>query len=445
MKAGALFLFLASIVATLCRADLLQYADQIPKCGLTCLLTVIPASECHSVTNSTCICSSDELFTAVDSCMSGKCTVLERLAVARIDETACNKEKRHRTDDIAGFLVLDVFSLACVLARLIARYRMSASLEIDDWVVFVLLFLFVTFMVIGNYVRITAIGYDVWDLDVDTITLALKLFFIDELFYTAILALCRVCLLFFLIRVFSVTTFRKICWIVIAWVVVTAIIILFMTIFQCTPIRYNWEGWTGEFGDAKCIDVNALAYAAAAMGIAQDIAILLLPLPIIAQLNMPLRKRLLTLFMFSLGIFAVLTSCFRLRYLLQFAKSLNPTWDYTDTVIWTSLEVKVTVIVLCLPTIRVLFARLLPSIFGTTQKSAPTKTTTPKSGSARHNNYVDLSDGTPSLEPARQPWDSDIELDRDIAASGGSNPSKERYTGQKIYVLHDPPQRKVWV
>jgi hypothetical protein len=246
-----------------------------------------------------------------------------------------------------------------------------------------------------------------------------QLFFIDELFYTAVLALCRVSLLLFLIRVFSVATFRRICWCVIAWVVLSAVAIILMTIFQCWPISYNWEGVFGDFGAHKCVDVNALAYAAAGIGIAQDLTILLLPLPIIAQLNMPLRKRLQTLFMFSLGIFAVLASCFRLRYLAQFAKSLNPTWDYTNPVIWTSLEVKVTVIVLCLPTLRVIFARLIPSVFGTSQKSAPTKTLTPHSGSrsARRNQYEDLSDGAASLEPVRQPWESDIELQGDFKHS----------------------------
>ncbi|KAH8196609.1 hypothetical protein TruAng_009235 [Truncatella angustata] len=283
-------------------------------------------------------------------------------------------------------------------------------------------------MVLGNYVRITAIGHDVWDLEMSTIKTALKLFFIDELFYTAVLALCRVILLFFLIRVFALPKFRMICWIVMAWVVLSAVVIILMTIFQCWPINYNWEGVFGDFGEHKCLDVNALAYAAAGIGIAQDITILVLPLPIIAQLNMSLKKRLMTFFMFSLGIFVVLASCFRLRYLTQFAKSLNPTWDYTNPVIWTSLEVKVTVIVLCLPTIHMVFAKLVPSVFGTSQKSTPSKTVTPHSGSrsARRNHYEDISDGAASLQPARQPWESDIELHGEVQSISSNTSTTHR-------------------
>ncbi|KAM0818047.1 hypothetical protein AB5N19_03854 [Seiridium cardinale] len=445
MMFGRIYLVVVAFLFGFCRAkSLLDYADEIPACGLSCILQAVPESACQTVTNSTCICQDTSLFSAVNECMAAKCTVMERIQVAQIDEEACDKAKRHQTGDIPPFLVLDSVSLICLLVRLVARYMMAGKMEMDDWVVFVLSFFFVTFMVLGNYVRITAIGYDVWDLDVSTIKTALKIFFIDELFYTIVLALCRVSLLFFLIRVFSVPTFQKICWIVIGWVVLSAIIIILMTLFQCWPINYNWEGVFGDFGAHKCLDVNALAYAAAGMGIAQDLTILLLPLPIIAQLNMSFKKRLQTLFMFSLGIFVVLASCLRLRYLTQFAKSLNPTWDYTNPVIWTSLEVKVTVIVLSLPTIRVLLANLIPSVFGTSQKSTPTKKFTPHSGSRStgRNQYEDLPDGIATFEPARQLWEDDIELRDDIESSSIARLRKDdAQIGVVTYTLPKPEER----
>lgn len=239
-----------------------------------------------------------------------------------------------------------------------------------------------------------------------------KLFFIDEIIYVVVLALARVCIVLFLMRVFAIPTFRRICWAVIGWVILSAVIIIFMTMFQCLPLSYNWEGWTGTAAPAKCLDVNALAFASAGMGISQDLTILFLPIPIIVGLNMALKKRLLTLFMFSLGIFVVLTSCLRLKYLVQFSKSLNPTWDYTDAVIWTSLEVKVTIIVLCLPTVRMLLARLIPSVFGTTEGSSNPKSSSAISGTGGRSK----SDGTSSSNRrARYPQEEDeIELSVDM-------------------------------
>lgn len=135
------------------------------------------------------------------------------------------------------------------------------------------------------------------------------------------------------------------------------------------PVRYNWEGWKGNFGDYKCLNVNLLTYIAATMTILQDVVILVLPLPLLVHLNTNWRKRINVIIMFSLGIFILITSCIRLRYIVVFARSLNPTWDYTDTLIWTALEVNVSVIVVSLPAIRALLAVNLPQLFGSTSSS----------------------------------------------------------------------------
>lgn len=267
----------------------------------------------------------------------------------------------------------------------------------------------------------------------------IQVFFVDELFYTLVLALARVGILLFMIRVFAVPTFRIISWAVMGWVILSAVIVVFMTIFQCTPISYNWEGWKGDMDSASCIDVNALGYAAAGAGIAQDITIIILPLPIIASLQMSMRKRLQTLFMFSLGIFIVITSCIRLRYLVQFAKSLNPTWDNTDVVIWTSLEVNVTVIVLCLPTLRVILVRLFPTFFGTTSTNTPAKTlTTPRSVSRRVE-YEDLSDGGSSVGQSREHIGDEVELREKVGNRPTvADPGESSYTGNRTQISAGP-------
>ncbi|KAL2759588.1 hypothetical protein ACRALDRAFT_1060380 [Sodiomyces alcalophilus JCM 7366] len=137
-----------------------------------------------------------------------------------------------------------------------------------------------------------------------------------------------------------------------------------MQIFQCTPIEYNWLGWKGQFGPHRCLNVNMLVNVAAGFSIAQDVVILALPLPLLYGLNMSWRSKVGVIIMFSLGIFITITSCIRLQYLITFAESTNPTWDYADTLIWSGLEVSVSVIVTSLPTLRMFFKRVLPGMFG---------------------------------------------------------------------------------
>lgn len=261
------------------------------------------------------------------------------------------------------------------------------------------------------------------------------MFFVDELFYTLVLALARVGILLFLIRVFAIPVFRVISWIVVGWVTLSTIIIISMTIFQCTPVNYNWDGWKGGMDSARCLDVNALGYAAAATGIAQDLVILVLPLPIIASLQMTMKKRLQTLLMFSIGVFVLITSCIRLRYLVQFAKSLNPTWDNTDVVLWTCFEVNVTVIVLCLPTMRVLLVRQFPTLFGSTSTNTPAKTTTAPHSVSRRIGYEDLSDEGPSEGHTAGQMGDEVELREKVwARQTVVDHGQSSYTGNRTCI-----------
>lgn len=142
-------------------------------------------------------------------------------------------------------------------------------------------------------------------------------------------------------------------------------IMTFIQIFQCVPISYNWEGWKGNFGPHQCIDLNALALTSAGFSIVQDVVILVLPLPTLLTLQLSWRTKAGIIFMLSLGVFILITSCIRLRYIIRFATSSNPTWDYVDAVIWSGTEISVSMIVVSLPAIRLLISRVMPGVFNT--------------------------------------------------------------------------------
>ncbi|KAK6064620.1 CFEM domain-containing protein-like protein [Seiridium cupressi] len=250
--------------------------------------------------------------------------------------------------------------------HIIARRASLREYGIDDYMMCIVLALYIPFTVLGQYARLTAFGVDIWTENTDTITTALKLFFIDESFYLALLALCKIVMLSFFLRIFPNKGVRAVVYTVIGFVASTAAVLIFLQIFQCLPIDYNWEGWEGTFGGHKCLNVNTLTYTAASISILQDLLLLALPLPLLLTLHTSWRKKMNIVVMFSLGVFVLITSCIRLRYIVMFARTVNPTWDYTDTLIWTALEVNVSIIVICLPAIRVFLAQSLPKIFGTT-------------------------------------------------------------------------------
>jgi hypothetical protein len=60
-------------------------------------------------------------------------------------------------------------------------------------------------------------------------------------------------------------------------------------------------------------------------------------------------------------------SILRLRSLVNFAASANPTWDQTDVINWSNIEINIGIICACLPSLRVILVRLFPKVLGTTK------------------------------------------------------------------------------
>jgi hypothetical protein len=92
------------------------------------------------------------------------------------------------------------------------------------------------------------------------------------------------------------------------------------------------------------------------VSIVLDDVVLALPLPLVVRVRVSWQRKLGILLMFGFGILCVLAGCVRLYFIEQvYGRTTNPTWDYTDTIVWISLEIDVAVLVGCLPGLR-LFA-----------------------------------------------------------------------------------------
>lgn len=186
------------------------------------------------------------------------------------------------------------------------------------------------------------------------------MFYIDETFYLLSLCLTKLCVLAFYLQIFPNRSFKIAAVSTASFVTFSTVVFIFLAIFPCTPISFNWEGWINPNMEHQCININAIAFAAAGSSILQEIIILVLPLPLLLRLQTGTRTKIGILVMFSLGTFVLATSIVRLQYLVHFGHSNNPTWDYTGPLIWTGLEVSVSIIVACLPAIRALLQQSLP-------------------------------------------------------------------------------------
>jgi hypothetical protein len=74
--------------------------------------------------------------------------------------------------------------------------------------------------------------------------------------------------------------------------------ILLVVLFGCTPFKKSWDLTILE---GSCVDRGAVYVCTAALGILSDLVLLVMPLPMILQLQMPRRQKAGLVVLFVIG------------------------------------------------------------------------------------------------------------------------------------------------
>ncbi|KAI1452858.1 hypothetical protein F4805DRAFT_470518 [Annulohypoxylon moriforme] len=148
-------------------------------------------------------------------------------------------------------------------------------------------------------------------------------------------------ILIFYMNIFYGKPFKIASQVVLGIVVSWTVAFFFANLFTCYPITPFIEA----FYHNKCVDGLALWYGMAISDILIDVIILVMPIPMVFQLQLPLKQKLGVLVMFLLGA----TVCaFSLTRALIYVHV-----DYTSPVFfWAVIELSTAVLSACLPTYR---------------------------------------------------------------------------------------------
>ena len=176
--------------------------------------------------------------------------------------------------------------------------------------------------------------------------------------YKAAINLVKCCILLLYLRLFNVVRwFRLASWGLLTIVAMYCTASIMATIFQCSPVIRAFDKDT----PGTCIDTAKFWFANAGFSIATDIMILLLPMPLVWKLEVPVTQKVALVAVFTVGIFAVFTSCMRVTTLDLFATSPDNTYNI-ENVMWTIIEPNVAVVCSCLPILRPLVVRFIPGL-----------------------------------------------------------------------------------
>jgi hypothetical protein len=231
------------------------------------------------------------------------CICLFFTATKNATMTLCGVPVRSRVATLrATNITLGVISALCVLLRILYKAKFSvAELGWDDYSILATLIIGVPQTIITDKGTIAhGLGRDIWTIPFNNVIIFIRWFYVMEVLYFLILATLKLSLLFFFLRIFPARNIRRMLWGTIAINIAFGIAFVFAAIFQCNPVSYYWTRLDDE-QSGKCININGLGWANAAISIALDVWMLGLPLSQVFSLNLAWKKKISVALMFCVG------------------------------------------------------------------------------------------------------------------------------------------------
>ncbi|KAH8696731.1 hypothetical protein BGW36DRAFT_191682 [Talaromyces proteolyticus] len=402
------FAFLiCSFFAVIGHASLLS---ELPGCAATCFEQSLPITQCASQ-DIACLCADTRFQSAVQLCLgNGTCTPKEALTTTNATYSACGMPTHDiRVTMIGVPAAFGSLAIIFVITRVCARLFINKFFAWDDrLIVAALVFACPLNFLLFPMAR-SGMGSDIWTIPFDDLTMTLKQLYFAEVFYMISEMFTQLSIVAFYLRVFDSQLFRYFAFGIGAFAICFGISNAFSMIFQCTPISFFWDGWTGEYA-GKCININTFSWIRAAIEIIIDVAIISLPIPLLLGLKLTWNKKLQILSMFSIGFLITLVSILRLESLVRFSKSTNTTYDNAPAVYWSVLECDIAIVCACMPSLRIILGAIFPQYFGSRFNS---EAYSRSRGNKNNNNDsrrsgVPVGTCSPSLDPEADPINKNI-------------------------------------
>ncbi|KAG9242165.1 hypothetical protein BJ878DRAFT_426508, partial [Calycina marina] len=170
--------------------------------------------------------------------------------------------------------------------------------------------------------------------------------------------LVKISVLLFYLRLFPYDSFRKAVFASIAYVLLTTILGAFFAIIQCKPVLNFWNKDT----PGQCLDLTIMACIHSSFAISSCVLILVLPIPVIARLNLGTTKKLGVFFVFAVGKSDCIIAIARLHSLLYYGATPDPSYDLVMATLWSGIENSIAVICACFPAMRRLFVQMFSNL-----------------------------------------------------------------------------------
>ncbi|KAH8586136.1 hypothetical protein B0O99DRAFT_748537 [Bisporella sp. PMI_857] len=261
----------------------------------------------------------------------------------------------------SAFMAVSIIS---VTIRLLTRIFLIKLLGADDVHITVALFLALAhascFIIATTYGE----GLHIQYLKPANVPAYTKVMLLSGFFNCLCQMFIRLSYLTFYLRLAVTKNFRVILYISIVLVSGFGIATSIVSMTLCIPFTKLWNPHV----PGHCVNIKAYYIAVPALNMIFDIAIFILPIPLLWALKLPRRQRISLVAVFAVGLIVVIASILRLHTLVLMlntpAYRSDNTWSTVDSLNWSTVEVHLAILISCTPAFKALIQRFLPGILG---------------------------------------------------------------------------------
>ncbi|KAI9830791.1 MAG: hypothetical protein M1826_004425 [Phylliscum demangeonii] len=356
----------------------------------------------------------------------------------------------HHPNSLAKYCILTpvlalAFSTLFVFMRMYTKLYITRSPGWDDYVALFAWVFAVAYSSVSLAQLPFGLGLHSWNIPRDKYIRLSQLSNVLQVMYPALTFVVKLSILMLYYRIFAPSRGTK------RFITLIMTVLLgfytanmFVKIFLCSPRQRIWD----KSVPGHCANLAQLYLATAIVNVVSDFYILVLPLPSIWHLQIPLRRRLGLISVFSAGLFACVSSILRLYATVKSPNSPDQLWSVVPIQLWTLAEINVGLICACLPALPSFYHHFFPNrstiartkaTYGTKDSCGSRKATRPLSTAAAAA-HLDAHDHHHTRSFTQGKYLELGELQEDAYSSPTSSHAYHEHTSRMAGVGLGPPQ-----
>ncbi|KAK7947844.1 uncharacterized protein PG986_008730 [Apiospora aurea] len=241
-----------------------------------------------------------------------------------------------------------ILCLSSILIRLYTRRYIAKSFGADDWFMLAVLPVWIGQQYIAWMWTILGGGLHQGVVPAENVELINVYLFAEEFYYLFLQFLIKMSFLCFYLRTLTTTNrFQHAVYVVMGLVCFQTVGTWIFYGLQCIPIDAYFH--PELYPDRRCIDSSLSYYLPSVANVTMDLVIYTLPIVPLWHLQVPLRRRLGLIAIFTMGGSAITVSLLRFIVLWQLSNTADTTYVFGSVTIVTSVEFAAAVITANMP------------------------------------------------------------------------------------------------